>query len=267
MRHTRSEPIRQTASPPDECIGPAPAPSHVAQATRVRLAPAPVVEQQQRQFAWANGLLLVAFAGLTAALRTSALQRADRAATRRLQAVTNGPILTAVRIVSKAGERPAPVLLTTGSAVGLWLFGLRIEAGCTLLTMTQAPLNTLLKLLVRRPRPQAPLARLLFPRVIGSSFPSGHTMFYTVFFGFLTSLAFSLMRPSPERTAAIGGMGTLIAAIGPARVMLGAHWASDVTGAYLAGGAWLALLHALYRSWKRAAGSSATGGVAPGNEP
>jgi len=39
----------------------------------------------------------------------------------------------------------------------------------------------------------------------------------------------------------------LIALIGVSRVYLGAHWPSDVAGAYLGGGIWLSMMIAVYR--------------------
>jgi len=39
----------------------------------------------------------------------------------------------------------------------------------------------------------------------------------------------------------------LIVLIGPSRVFLGAHWASDVVGGYLIGTIWLILLILAYR--------------------
>jgi undecaprenyl-diphosphatase len=39
----------------------------------------------------------------------------------------------------------------------------------------------------------------------------------------------------------------LISVVGISRVYLGAHWPSDVVGAYLAGGIWLMLMIEVYR--------------------
>src|SRR5579859_1399826 len=210
------------------------------------------IVQRQYRFAKLNVGLIAAYALLTALLRTPNLKRLDSWITRRLQRLTIGPVVLLLRAVSAPGERPAPVLVTAGAAAGLWFVNLRIEACCTAFTITGSVLNAVLKRLARRPRPKAPLVRLLFPRVLGSSFPSGHVMFYTVFYGFLTSLAFSLLHPSRTRTVLVTSCAGLITAVGPARIMLGAHWASDVTGAYLAGGVWLACIHEVYRRWTRA---------------
>ena len=84
--------------------------------------------------------------------------------------------------------------------------------------------------------------------VDGLSFPSGHVMFYTVFFGLG---AWMLWRYGggwwrlPVIVACLG----IIVAIGLSRLYLGAHWASDVIAAYLLSGTilWLAVLG--YERW------------------
>jgi undecaprenyl-diphosphatase len=79
------------------------------------------------------------------------------------------------------------------------------------------------------------------------SFPSGHVLLYTAFFGFLLFLAYMLLKPSFSRTFLLVILGSLVALVGLSRIYLGNHWASDVTGAYLLGSLWLALSVAIYR--------------------
>lgn len=70
---------------------------------------------------------------------------------------------------------------------------------------------------------------------------SGHVLFFTTFFGFLLLLVYTLLKPAwwrMELLFLLIGMGALI---GPSRIYEGQHWASDVIGAYLLGGVWLAL--------------------------
>jgi undecaprenyl-diphosphatase len=52
-------------------------------------------------------------------------------------------------------------------------------------------------------------------------------------------------------TVALIVLGALVALVGPSRVYLGAHWPSDVVGAYLFAGAWLAATIAAYLWLKR----------------
>ncbi len=79
------------------------------------------------------------------------------------------------------------------------------------------------------------------------SFPSGHVMLYTAFFGFLTFLSFSLLKPSWKRRLLTLFFLSLVFLVGPSRIYLGQHWASDVFAGYLLGSLWLLLAIQLYR--------------------
>ena len=55
---------------------------------------------------------------------------------------------------------------------------------------------------------------------------------------------------------------TLLILVGPARIYVGAHWASDVIGAYLLGIVWLSASPRLYDAWlARRAGSAVPCGL------
>jgi hypothetical protein len=75
----------------------------------------------------------------------------------------------------------------------------------------------------------------VFMPVAGNSFPSGHVMFYTVFFSFLLFFAVTRLPRSLWRAVAVILTGGLIVSVGPSRMYLGAHWLSDVIAAYLFG--------------------------------
>lgn len=97
--------------------------------------------------------------------------------------------------------------------------------------------NALLKICFARPRPVG-----YDPSYVLKSYayPSGHA-FDSFIFYFLTLLMLSDRFSPCARRLAFLLFAVLIAAIGFSRLILGVHWASDVTGGFLLGAAWIFL--------------------------
>ena len=126
-------------------------------------------------------------------------------------------------------------------------FGLALSAG------GGAILSHAFKALVARPRPAAELVGFAY-QSSEASFPSGHVIFYVCYFGFLFFAAYALLpRGTFARRAALALSALPVLFVGVSRVYLRAHWPSDVLGAYLLGGVWLAVSLAVYERWKRRA--------------
>jgi membrane-associated phospholipid phosphatase len=126
------------------------------------------------------------------------------------------------------------------TAAAFWSLRLRLEAVIlALICLTSSLLNFLVKLLVARPRPSQPLVAVL-QYASGKSFPSGHVMAYVAYWGTLFTFSFILFHGKHWwRIALLLVSGMFVVLIGPSRIYLGDHWASDVLGAYLLGGLWL----------------------------
>lgn len=89
-------------------------------------------------------------------------------------------------------------------------------------------LNNILKLIIQRPRPSG------FNLIIegGYSFPSGHSMVSTAFYGFLIYLLYKKIKNKNLRTVLCLLLSILIILICISRVYLGVHYASDVIGGF-----------------------------------
>jgi membrane-associated phospholipid phosphatase len=164
----------------------------------------------------------------------------------------NPVVPTDVWITKEFQENPAPWLHITMSIISFpgnsyllsllvlltsaifWVVSLRLEAVViiALYGITDI-LNDLLKLLIARPRPTENLVEV-FQEAAGMSFPSGHVMSYLAFWGLLFCFGIILFTGKPWwRILLLATSGLFVVLVGPSRIYLGDHWATDVLGAYL----------------------------------
>ena len=167
----------------------------------------------------------------------------DLKITHELQEEKNPVFAFAMKGVSAIGDT-WPGIVMVGAAFAFYIVRRQLlEAVFILVTLSNFVLTILLKVLVTRPRPPFFLLNPAdaFPSINQYSFPSGHVLFFVVFFGFIAYLAW-LHQTGRARIIVMGICGALVMLIGPSRVYLGAHWASDVLGSYIIGVLWLFVL-------------------------
>jgi undecaprenyl-diphosphatase len=169
----------------------------------------------------------------------------DMTITRRLQKQRNPLFHSFMYWVSQVGFWQFSLPQSIGIAGIFWALRFRLEAIFLLLTTSSNLLNAIIKRIIKRPRPDKQLVTVV--RILNEpSFPSGHVMHYTNFYGLLIYLLATNWRSGRLRNALIGICTSLILCIGPSRIYLGAHWPSDVMAGYIYGGLWFGGLMALY---------------------
>jgi undecaprenyl-diphosphatase len=154
------------------------------------------------------------------------------------------PVFAFVMIGVSAIGDTWPGIVMVGAAFAFYIVRRQLlEAVFILVTLSNFVLTSLLKVLVARPRPPFFLSNPadVFPSINQYSFPSGHVLFFVIFFGFIAYLAW-LQQTGHVRVLVIAVCGAFILFIGASRVYLGAHWASDVLGSYIIGALWLFLI-------------------------
>ncbi len=171
----------------------------------------------------------------------------DPIVTHSIQAIQSPSFFAIMWAISAIGFAPQTFVITGAIILLLFLSGLRWEAIAAFIAGVGASsVGLLVKFIVHRARPAADLV-LVFREPDSYSFPSGHVLFYTAFFGFLLFLSYTLLKPSFIRGLLIVILAGLIILVGPSRIYLGGHWASDVIGEYLFGSLWLTLSIYIYR--------------------
>ncbi|MCJ8155112.1 phosphatase PAP2 family protein [Chryseobacterium sp. SSA4.19] len=118
-----------------------------------------------------------------------------------------------------------------------------ILVGSTILT---GAISWTLKMLIDRPRPGADVVRVI-EETKYQSFPSGHVLFYTVFFGLLSIIVFYARGISGRiRGIMIFLLVLMIACGAVSRIYLGAHWFTDILGGFIVGIQFLLIARLLY---------------------
>jgi undecaprenyl-diphosphatase len=167
-----------------------------------------------------------------------------------LHSHASAPLTKAMWIITSL--HASVVVCTVAVLVGLYLWQRRERfwvAAFWLSVFGGLLLNNILKLVFHRARPHF---RDAIQALTSYSFPSGHTMIATVFYGALAAFVIAKSKSWPLRILAAVMALTLIVLVAFSRVYLGAHYLSDVLGAMAEGLAWIALsMTALYYFWKQ----------------
>lgn len=144
------------------------------------------------------------------------------------------PILTDIlKIITNLGN--AFVLITITILSLIILKNKKIGLCITLNLALSTLLNVLLKNIIQRPRPEG--YRLI--EETGFSFPSGHSMVNTAFYGLLIYLIIKNVKNKKLKYALSILISILILAIGFSRIYLGVHYTSDVLAGFLISVAYL----------------------------
>lgn len=104
--------------------------------------------------------------------------------------------------------------------------------------------NILLKNIVQRPRPDG--YRLISET--GYSFPSGHSMISTAFYGLIIYFIYKYVKNKKVKYLLCILLSALIVIIGFSRIYLGVHYASDVIAGFLVSIAYLICFITVYNS-------------------
>ncbi len=196
-------------------------------------------------------LALVGFSALAVAARFIPYFPLDLTITRAIQQFNPGWFDWLIRVIIMLGAPPKSTIITTLLIISLLVAKLKWEGTFSTFAILGITIfGSIAKLIVHRARPAADLVHVI-NQLKDYSFPSGHVMSYTAFFGFLWFLSYDLLGHSPIRTILLIIFGALVVLGGPSRIYSGEYWASDVVGAYFLGSIWLAVKIYFYRYAKK----------------
>ncbi|HEY0056771.1 MAG TPA: phosphatase PAP2 family protein [Pedobacter sp.] len=151
-----------------------------------------------------------------------------------------------MRVISYVGVFPYSMVMVLITAFVFLIFNYKKEALFICFTLISGLVSSVLKILVNRPRPTEDVVRII-EKAKNQSFPSGHVLFYVLFFGFLAVLMFNLKSIAKPLRFIIGGISLFMVFTVPfSRVYLGAHWFTDVLGGFLLGMLCLLILSYMY---------------------
>lgn len=213
--------------------------------------PPRIAVRRGRAAALAERIGLLGFGAIFALVRARRSDALDLAITIKLQRRSHPTLSRVMEAVSWPGFPPQSRVIPGVIIAILLALRLRLEAVAMVGAWGTSLLATLVKALMRRPRPVAGVdVRVIAAPLGGSSFPSGHTITYVGVYGFLAYLVHTLLRPAALRRTLVAVLMTLIALVGPSRIHQGHHWSTDVTASYLLGMSYLLTLTRIYRGRK-----------------
>lgn len=197
---------------------------------------------------WA--ITAVALALLSLAAHVSAEFPGDEGLAVLIQKISFPPLVHFIEFSSDANW-PAPAAYAALAIILVLLLARQLSAAIAAVVASFGAdlANVALNALVARPRPHNVPIHVVADLGL-YSFPSGHVTHVVTFYGFLLYLTFRFAREHPRWTPLLWAVRVIclyfLIFIGPARVLEGEHWPSDVLGSYLLASLMLVVAIALY---------------------
>lgn len=144
-------------------------------------------------------------------------------------------VVDVMQVLTWFGSTQAAIAATIILLIYFWKYRLRHQVINLLVALLPGSAAMwMLKAIFSRERPGDALAP-----TAGHSFPSGHSFTAMIIYGFLIYLVWVETRDQTLRIVLTIAMLLIILAVAASRIILNAHWASDVFGGLMFGLAWL----------------------------
>jgi undecaprenyl-diphosphatase len=192
---------------------------------------------------------LAFFGWLSRVVLAGESMRFDTAVRDAIHAWASAPLTSAMRGITQLGS--VTILVEFGILV-VWRLLAQGRRRAALIFVAACvgaeALSEVLKLVFRRPRPEAFFG---FVEPLTYSFPSGHSVVSACFYGIVAAILTTRMESRAAKIAIWTGAALLTVAIGFSRVYLGVHYPSDVLAGYAAAAIWVGAVRVSYEIWMR----------------
>jgi membrane-associated phospholipid phosphatase len=184
---------------------------------------------------WLLAIIAIGFVVLTVFVLLFPSSFIDNKFSQEVQEHSNPFLDTLMKTISTFGYMPYSAIMVVGTSLIFLAFKRKKESLFVVLTALSALISLGIKILVNRPRPTDNIVKILV-KTTEKSFPSGHVLFYVVFFGFLILLMYEIKTIPKWVKFPVSVISLfLIFTVPYSRVYLGAHWFTDVTAGFFLG--------------------------------
>lgn len=203
-------------------------------------------KRKKRILIYVLSTIIIGFVILTFIVSAFPVSIVDREFSEEVQEHQYPTLDSLMKLISWFGHITNSIIMVLASALVFYLLKYKKEALFLVLTLLSGLVSASMKIWINRPRPTEDVVKII-EIAKRQSFPSGHVLFYVVFFGFLALLMYHIETIHRNLRVLVAGVSlSLIFTVPFSRIYLGAHWFTDVLGGFLLGTICLLILSYLY---------------------